>query len=83
MHAHTVLREHVAPPFQGRGDVEPSVVREGRLGLVLLDPATGRALWEGTMDGVVDDPDRAYATVERAVARILSSFPPPPQNTTR
>lgn len=76
MHRHTVLREYVSAPMLGRRNLEPTVVREGRLTVALQDPATGRALWEGTMEGVVDDPDRAHATVERAVARILAAFPP-------
>ncbi len=77
IHERTVVREYVLTPLHAARHLELATVREGRLSIVVEDRA-GRAVWEGTAEGVEDDRERARSNVLRSVRRLLEGFPPGP-----
>lgn len=53
--------------------------RIGTLIIDMIDVSTDATIWRGTAAGMVNDPERSAArerVIDRAVARLLASFPP-------
>jgi hypothetical protein len=72
-------------PWDNFGNINAttSTIDIGTLNLGLLDPATKRLVWRGSAAKTLDiekDPDKNYATLQKAMAKLFKNYPPQTRN---
>jgi len=75
-HTRIIVADDWHRPFWARHATRVYRIREGDLVIELIDSRRHKVVWEGTAEGVVDDPERGHETVRRAVRAILDKYPP-------
>jgi len=67
----------------GNINATTSTIDIGTLNIGLFDPATKRLVWRGSAAKTLDlkkDPDKNYAALEKAMAKLFKNYPPPARN---
>jgi len=58
---------------------QPEQYRQGTLAIHFVDPSTGDGVWQGRATGALSEnpsPEGSAESMNKAVSRILASFPP-------
>ena len=78
-------RDPFYDPWGGYGGYETRITQytEGTLNIDVVDAATNKLVWEGSVVGRITDKDlkNMEKTVDEAVAAVLADFPLPPLGT--
>lgn len=69
------------PRWWGTTRVTSSTIDIGKLVVDFYDPAKTQLVWRGSAAKTLDikkDPDKNYQNLQKAMAKLFKSFPPPP-----
>ena len=70
-----VKEQHESEITGGRWQVEQFNYTEGTLMVALVDPRSKLFLWQGTAQGVVNDPGASSKEIQTAVQKMFANFP--------
>jgi hypothetical protein len=71
----------IGPRWSGSVRANSSTIEVGKIAIDMFDPVRGQLVWRGEAEKTLDikkDPDKNYANLQKAMAKLFKSYPPAP-----